>query len=160
MRPNYRILAAIVVAMALPLAAAAQDDDVDEEIVVVGDKSISTLRREVYQAEEDFYELYNTLNDDPSYDVKCNFETATGTHVKNQVCRANFVAEAYARQAGRNRNDMRRMANQGADPALAEKTAIFEEKLSSLVNSNAELQTAFLNYNNARAAFFAAREAR
>lgn len=159
MKPNHKILAAIVIAMAFPLAASAQEDKVDEEVVVVGNKSISTLRKEVYQAEEDFYNLYNSLNDDPDFDVKCYYETATGTHVKNHVCRANFVAASYAKHAGRNGNDLSRVAAQ-TDPALTEKTAIFEEKLSNLVNTNAELQAAFLSYNEARTTFFTAREAR
>ena len=160
MKPKHRILAAIVCTMAFPLAATAQDDAVDEEVVVVGNKSVSTLRKEVYQAEEAFYDLYNSLNDDPEYDVKCYYETATGTHVKNHVCRAKFVADSYAKHAGRNRNDLRRVANQDANPALAEKTRIFEEKIGTLVNTNAELQAAFLRYNDARSTFFEAREAR
>jgi hypothetical protein len=159
MKPNHRILAAIVVAMVFPLAASAQEDNVDEEVVVVGNKSISTLRKEVYEAEADFYALYNTLNDDPEFDVKCNYETATGTHVKNHVCRANFVAASYAKHAARNGNDLSRVAAQ-TDPALAEKTAVFEERLTNLVNTNAELQAAFLSYNEARSSFFTAREAR
>ena len=158
MKPNHRILAAIVVAMVFPLAASAQEDNVDE-VVVVGNKSISTLRKEVYEAEADFYALYNTLNDDPEFDVKCNYETATGTHVKNHVCRANFVAASYAKHAARNGNDLSRVAAQ-TDPALAEKTAVFEERLTNLVNTNAELQAAFLSYNEARSSFFTAREAR
>jgi hypothetical protein len=159
MKPNHKILAAIVVAMVFPLAASAQEDKVDEEVVVVGNKSISTLRKEVYEAEADFYALYNTLNDDPDFDVKCYYETATGTHVKNHVCRANFISASYAKHAARNGNDLSRVAAQ-TDPALAEKTAIFEERLTNLVNTNAELQAAFLSYNEARSSFFTAREAR
>jgi hypothetical protein len=159
MKPKHKILAAIVVAMAFPLAASAQDGKVDDEVVVVGNKSISTLRKEVYEAEADFYALYNTLNDEPDFDVKCYYETATGTHVKNHVCRAKFIADSYAKHAARNGNDLSRVAAQ-TDPALTEKTAQFEEKLTDLVNTNAELQAAFLSYNEARATFFAAREAR
>ena len=160
MNPKHRIFAAIVCTMALPLAAAAQDDAVDEEVVVVGNKSVSTLRKEVYKAEEAFYDIYNSLNDDPEYKVKCYYETATGTHVKNHVCRAQFVIDAYAKHAGRNGNDLRRVANQDANPVLAEKTRVFEEKIGTLVNTNAELQAAFLRYNDARSSFFEAREAR
>lgn len=160
MKPSYGIFVLAITVLALPLAAAAQDDEATDEIVVVGDKSAGQLRREVYQAEEDFYDLYNSLNDDPDYNVNCYYETATGTHVKNHVCRAKFVTDSYSKHASRNNNDLTRVANQDADPALAEKTAKFEEKLGALVNSNAELQAAFLKYNEARVAFFAAREDR
>jgi hypothetical protein len=158
MKPNRRILALATAALAFPLAAIAQDDEAREEVVVVEKKSTSQLRRDVYDAEEAFYDLYNELNENPEFDVKCYYETQTGTHVKNHVCRAQFVADSYAKHAGRNRNDLTRMANQDADPAMVAKTARFEEILGSLVNSNAELQAAFLRYNNARAEFFEARE--
>jgi hypothetical protein len=160
MKSNHKLFVLVLTALALPLAAAAQDDEATEEIVVVGDKSVGQLRREVYEAEENFYDLYNALNDDPDFDVKCYYETPTGTHVKNHVCRAKFVVDSYAKHAGRNNNDLTRVANQDANPAIAEKTAQFEEKLGALVNTNAELQAAFLEYNNARVAFFAAREDR
>jgi len=160
MKLKQTLLPLLLAALALPLAASAQDDEATEEIVVVGDKSIGQLRREVYEAEEEFYDLYNALNDDPEYDVKCFYETSTGTHVKNHVCRAKFITDSYAKHAARNGNDLRRVANQDANPALAEKTATFEEKLGTLVNTDAELQAAFLRYNNARVEFFAAREDR
>ena len=160
MKLKQTLLPLLLAALALPLAASAQDDEATEEIVVVGDKSIGQLRREVYEAEEEFYDLYNSLNDDPEYDVKCFYETSTGTHVKNHVCRAKFITDSYAKHAARNGNDLRRVANQDANPALAEKTATFEEKLGTLVNTDAELQAAFLRYNNARVEFFAAREDR
>ena len=157
MNANRKILA-IVAAIAISPLATAQGEEVREEVVVVGQKSMSTLRKEVYDAEEEFYDRYNALNDDPEYDVHCYYETATGTRVKNHVCRAKFVSDAFARHAGRNRNDMSRVANQGADPVMEEKTAIFEEKLGTLVNANADLAAAFQRYNDARAEYFAARE--
>ena len=160
MKLKQTLVPLLVAVLALPLAATAQDNEATEEIVVVGDKSIGQLRRDVYQAEEEFYDLYNALNDKPEYDVKCFYETATGTHVKNHVCRAKFIIDSYAKHAARNGNDLRRVANQDANPALAEKTERFEEKLGALVNTDPELQAAFLRYNNARVEFFAAREDR
>lgn len=160
MKTTHWIAAVLAAAIVLPLAAVAQDNGTDEEVVVVSKKSIAKLRKEVYQAEEEFYELYNTLNDDPDYVVRCHYETATGTRVKNHVCRAKFVSDSFARHAGRNRNDLARVANQDADPTMAAKTAIFEEKLATLVNANPQLQAAFQRYNDARVQFFAARDTR
>ena len=153
MSTNHRILAVIVATAVLPLAAFSQ-------VAEAGEKSISKLRKEVYQAEEAFYEIYNGLNDDPDYDVRCYYETATGTHTKSHVCRAVFVADAYAKHAAKNRNDLSRIAGQNSDPKLAEQTAIFEEKIATLVSTNLELQAAFQRYNEARAEFFEARESR
>jgi len=137
----------------------ASNDQATEDIVVVGKKSMSKLRREVYESEEDFYALYNKLNDDGEYDVRCWYETATGTRVKNHVCRAKFVTNAYSSRAGRNRSDLTRVANQEANPALAEKTAKYQAKLETLIAANPELEASLVRYNTARARFFEAREA-
>lgn len=153
MNTNLRILAVIAATAVMSLATFSQ-------VAEAGEKSISKLRKEVYAAEEAFYELYNELNDDPDYDVRCYYETATGTHTKSHVCRAVFVADSYARHATRNRNDLSRVADQGTDPKLVEQTAIFEEKIATLVNANPDLQAAFQRYNEARVEFFAARESR
>jgi hypothetical protein len=138
----------------------ASNNETIEDIVVVGQKSMTSLRREVFQAEEDFYSLYNELNDDREYDVSCFYERATGTNIKNHVCRARFVTKAYSAHAARNRNDVTRVANQDANPVMAEKTAKFQEKLETLVAANPDLQAALIRYNTARAVFLAEREER
>ena len=158
MKPNYTILALLVAVLALPMAAVGQDEEAIDDIVVVGQKSINELRRDVYQYAEDFYSAYNKLNDDPEYDVRCFYEQATGTRIKNHVCRAKFVSNSYSSHAARNRSDLKRVANQGASPELAEKTVKFQDKLETLIAANPELEAALIRYNTARAEFFAERE--
>ena len=164
MKSNRTILALIVAVWALPMAAVAQageasNNDTVDDIVVVGQKSLSGLRRDVYQAEEDFYAVFNRLNDERDYTVRCFYEKATGTNIKNHVCRARFVAKAYSSHAARNRNDLSRVANQGSNPALVEKTAKFQEKMETLIAANPELQEALIRYNTLRSEFVAQREA-
>lgn len=161
MKSIYAVFAVSLAAVACPLAAPAQDDDqVTENIVVVGEKSTAQMRRDVFEAEEEFYAIYNELNDDDDYDVSCFYEKATGTNIKNHVCRAKFVSKAYSRAASRNRNDLSRVANQDANPDFAKKTAIYQEKLESLISANPHLQEALVRYNTARADFMAVREAK
>ena len=150
----------IIVAVSLPIAAGAQEQNsgASEEDARIAQLSLSELRREVYQAEEDYYDIYNKLNDDRDYELRCFYENPTGTRVKNHVCRARFVTRAYERHAARNRSDLSRIANQDADPAFAEKTAIFQAKMETLVNENAELQAAFIRYNTLLTHFVARRE--
>ena len=153
---------------ALPMAAVGQDeeastgvasnDETIEDIVDVGQKSRAGLRRDVFQAEEDFYSVYNKLNDDKEYDVRCFYEKPTGTNIKNHVCRARFVTKAYQRHARRNRNDLSRVANQSASFVPAEKKAKFEEKMETLIAANPELQAALVRYNTLRAQFMAERD--
>ncbi len=160
MKPTYTVLTLFVAALALPLAAFAQDEEAIDDIVVVGQKSTAALRREVFEAEEDFYSLYNELNDDRDYDVNCFYERATGTNIKNHVCRARFVTKAYSSHAARNRNDVTRVANQSANPVIAEKTVVYQEKLETLIAANPDLQAALIRYNETRAIFLAEREER
>jgi hypothetical protein len=136
----------------------ASNDETIEDNVVVDQKSQADLRREVFQAEEDFYSVYNKLNDDKEYDVRCFYEKPTGTNIKNHVCRARFVTKAFERHARRNRNNLSRMANQDAIPVPAEKTAKFQEKMETLIAANPELQAALVRYNTLRAQFIAGRE--
>ncbi len=124
-----------------------------ESNAVVSQKSTTKLRKDVYQAEEDFYSVFNKLNDEKDFDVRCRYEKATGTNIKNHVCRARFITKAYERHARRNRNDLSRAANQNVDPALAEKTAQYQEKIEVLMAANPDLQAAFDRYNAARVQF-------
>ena len=166
MKTTRTTLALFIAVLALPMVAlgegvstgVASNNEAIDNIVVVGHKSISEMRKDVFEAEEDFYAVFNKLNDEKDFTVRCNYEKATGTHIKNHVCRARFVTKAFSKHAARNGNDLSRVANQGSDPAFAEKTARYHEKVETLVAANPELLTAFLRYNDKRAQFFAERE--
>jgi hypothetical protein len=168
MKPTRMTLVLFVAVLTLPMAALGQDEKTSpaatpndqsmDNIVVVGQKSLADLRRDVFEAEEDFYAIYNKLNDEKDYDVKCFYEQATGTHIKNHVCRARFVSDAFTKHAARNRNDISRVANQDADPEFAEKTAKYQEKMETFLASSPELEAAFIRYNTARADYFEQRE--
>lgn len=136
----------------------APNDETIEANAVVSQKSQADLRRDVYQAEEDFYALYNKLNDDKDYDVRCFYEKPTGTNIKNHICRARFVTKAYERHARRNRTDLSRIANQGAIPLPEEKTARYQEIMETLIGANPDLQAALVRYNSAQALYLAKRE--
>jgi len=169
MKPNRTILALFIAVWALPMAAVGQagesstgatsNNGTIDDTVVVGQKSISDLRRDVYQAEEDFYAVFNRLNDERDYNVRCFYEKATGTNIKNHVCRARFVTKAYSSHAARNGNDLSRVANQGNNPAMVQKTAKFQGKMETLIAANPELQEALIHYNTQRSQFVAQREA-
>jgi len=154
-----------IAALILPLAASGQqavasssnvpEDEAMEEILAVGNKSLGELRRDVWRYEEDFYAKFNELNDDRDFAVRCFYETPTGSHIKNHVCRARFVSNAYSANASRKRSNARRDARQDDDSKFEEKKAQFEEKMATLVAADPELQAALMRYNTARARFMA-----
>jgi len=158
MKPTRTILALFIAVLALPMAAIGQDEEASTEIAVIGQKSLAEIRRDVFQAEEDFYVLFNKLNDEKDYDVRCFYEKPTGTRIKNHVCRAKFVTKAFERHARRNRNNLSSVANQGSDPVLAEKSAKYQEKMETLIAANPDLEAALIRYNTLRAEFMAKRE--
>ncbi|MGI9205381.1 MAG: hypothetical protein ACR2Q3_15300 [Woeseiaceae bacterium] len=164
MKQKRTVLLIMIAALSIPMAALGQDDTAadsvpPDEIVVVSKKSLAQLRKDTYEAEEDFYSVYNKLNDDKEYDVRCFYEKPTGTNIKNHVCRAQFVTKAFERHARRNRNNLSSVANQNADPVLEGKMQTFQEKMETLMAESPELQEAFARYNSARVQFFAKREA-
>lgn len=70
-----------------------------EEIIVYGDKPLSALRREVYRVEENFFDLFSSLNEDDDYDVRCFYEVPSFTHIRRHVCRAKFVVDATSAES-------------------------------------------------------------
>ena len=166
MKQTHTILALFVAVLALPMAAVGQPastgkaskTEAIDNIVVVGQKSLAELRREVVKAEEDFYSVFNKFNDEKDYNVRCFYESPTGTHLKNHVCRARFVTKAYSQHASRSGNKISRVANQDGNPAFIEKTAKYEQKMQTLIAANPELLAALVEYDSARTRFMVKRE--
>lgn len=155
-----RIAALMLVAAALPLGAVNADEGQQQNDMVVANKSLSELRSDYFDKEEAFYKLFNQLNEDRDYDVRCYYERRTGTRIKNHVCRAKFISDAFSAHAARSGgNRMNNAATQDADPEFVRKSEIFEEKLTAAVQSSPELQLALVELNEAREQFAAKREA-
>jgi hypothetical protein len=69
-----------------------------DEVAVTG-KKLRVLRREVFKAEDRFYERFNTLNTNDDFDIHCRMDKPTGTIVPQRECRIQFLAEAGAMDA-------------------------------------------------------------
>ena len=152
MKLTHTILALFVAVLALPMAAVGQDEEAIDNIVVASQKSTTALRRDLFRAEDDFYSLYNKLNDDNEYDVRCFKEAPTGVRKKQHVCRPVFFSKA------RNRDNLNRPMNPDTDPVIADKMVKLQEKLETLIATNPELQVAMARYDTARARLMARRE--
>ena len=155
MKLTHTLLALLVAVLALPMAAVGQDEEVStENIVVASEKSLKGLRQDLWRSEDDFYSLYNKLNDDNLYDVRCVYEAPTGSRIKNQVCHPVFLSKAISRGA------ITRATNLDTNPVIADKMAKFREKLDTLIAANPELQATAVTYNTARARLMAQSERR
>lgn len=78
---------------------AVQQKDVMEEVTVIGQKQIFTLRKQIIQAEDHAFEIFNILNDDDEYDIHCEMVARTGTRIRKRMCLPNFYREATAAEA-------------------------------------------------------------
>ena len=131
-----------------------------EEIIVYGEKSIGDLRRDVYEAQENFFELFNSLNLDHEYDVNCYYEAPTGTRIRNHVCKANFVVEATSVQYVELRTSGPRYPTLPSEHVIPRKKKILRQKIEALVAQHPELLQALMEYANKRTILESAREDR
>ena len=131
-----------------------------EEIVVYGDKPLGTLRREVYKAEENFFDLFNSLNQDFEYDVNCYYEVPTGTHIRRHVCKANFVVDATSVQYVELRTRGPRYPTLPPELVIAKKKKILRQKMEAFVAEHPELLQALAEYTSTKATLKSERAAR
>ena len=123
--------------------------DAMEEIVVYGDKSIVLLRREFYRAEENFFDVFNSLNSTDEFDIKCEYVVDLGSRRRHHLCMPKFSRkiEYLATQDMLARSAM----GKGAPPyefhpnqrTLKGKDELLWKEMSSLLSKRLELQKAF-----------------
>ena len=164
MKLTRTILALFVTVLVSPMAAVGQDEDVStevtsddeviENIIVASQKSPGDLRRDLFRSEKDFYSIYNKLNDDSLYDVRCTKEAPTGSVIRSQVCRPMFLARAIREGKVNYATDL------DTNSIIAGKIATFRKNLETLVAANPELQSALATFNLARARLMADKESR
>ena len=69
-----------------------------EELIVTG-RSLKRMQKEVFRAEQAFYDAFNAANSTDDFDIYCLVDAPTGTHIKRRACRARFVDKLEADQA-------------------------------------------------------------
>jgi hypothetical protein len=103
----------VVLLLVLPLSGVCQSEPPQaeesaqtiEEVIVRGSKPLIKLKHEMYRAEEALYDLFNSLNTDDDFDIRCYEEVPTGSKIPRRVCRTNFVTrlireETYKMMSG------------------------------------------------------------
>ena len=121
-----------------------------EEIIVYGDKSLHTLRQEVFRAEENFFAVFNTLNEDDEYDIRCFYEVPSFTHIRRHVCRAYFVSDATSAAAETWRTEGPRRPIVPAAAVIQTKKKRLREIMETLVAERPELLQALSEYTDAK----------
>ena len=169
-RPQRAVSALLAAISALSLQATAQNseeraEEPIEEITVVGEKTLLNLKFAAYRAEEDFFELFNELNEKDEFDVFCDNESNTYSRVKRRRCWSPFEREieedairdmvGASGQLGGGTRMLPR--NEGLIRAKRKQQA---EMLQQMVLENPELQKLYHRYGQANIEFYGERERR
>lgn len=169
---------------ALPIVAIAavtpdESTDLPEEIVVNAPESMLRLRQEIYRAEDNLFDIYNSLNDDDQYDIKCAMEHVPGSRMQVRVCRPVYFntameeeGEAYYDQLSGLIGGAPTVPGQNFYPAMGSRTwtqgpgatalghhnARMEEKLRAVIAESPEFIEAVRQYNVLKEAYDSRRE--
>lgn len=97
---------------------------VDEEVVVVGQRTLRDFRLELQRAQERIYGLFNSLNSDDQFDIHCRNVPRTGTRIPQRVCEPQYAADSTH--------------DAGSEFAVAIQTCGFNEACLEIGNSRAQ----------------------
>ena len=159
----------IVVALllALPLTGFCQstsDEEMQEappeeleEIIVYGQRSLTELRLKMFWAEEEFYDLFNSLNSDDEYDVHCYREKPTGSHIRRRICRANYEDGITADDAT---SAALRLGAGSRIALIRYKERLLDREMESLLSEHSELLRSLQEFVEAKHKFDVERKTR
>lgn len=70
-----------------------------EEITVIGERTLLTVRNQIRREEDNLYRLFNELNDSDEFTIKCRKTKRTASHIPRRECEPKFVARARSRNS-------------------------------------------------------------
>jgi hypothetical protein len=146
MKPCLRLLILL-----LPICANAQPI---EEIDVVGQR-LDKLRFEIENTRIEIYDIFNRLNVDDEFDMRCYRRKTTGSLIKERICVPEFVEDALEESAaaafqGTTLNKFGgRVVGNATVPLtsgmIRVKNREMRDRMVEVANANPELQSAILD---------------
>lgn len=103
MRSGVQLAALLFATLMASKNGSAQTEDAPggeetiDEIKVMGARSLALMRREVVDAEDRVFELFNELNEDDDYDIICKRETRIGSQLPRRICQTRIYREQLSR---------------------------------------------------------------
>ena len=136
-----------------------------EEVTVYGQKTLLNLKRAMIEAENNTFEVFNSLNTDNQYDMRCYKEAPTGSHIKHRFCYPNYVKdleyEAASRwSAGSRINDFPDGVPLTIMSIAKEKEEKLREIWGALAAEHPEMLTAIKAHSEAKKLYTAEKEKR
>ena len=118
-----------------------------EEIIVIGEKSLRSFRNQWVIAEDNFYDMYNSLNEDNEYDVICRMRSPIGSLIKKREC---IPAFTVMKTAGLVKSLMFGVPYPSGELSILKKKNIFHEKMKTITEANPILLETLIELSNAK----------
>jgi hypothetical protein len=140
-------------------APEAADEEVIDEVLVYGQKSMLVLRRELLLAEEKFVNTYNDLNENDTLDIVCINEAPTGSKIVRRTCLPQY------RWDERQNDSMDFLRNAGMAPPTTRITVMPDdtellENMQLLAREHSQLLESLMDYQDKISEFRTERERR
>lgn len=149
-----------VIAQEPPVETSISDaqETIIEEITVIGQQLLYSLKFEAIRAEDLKFELFNSLNSTDDFDITCEMRAPINSHIKRRFCDVNYMKEAQA-------DDVRDFLNFGgwirSDLQLAveftSKTKALNKEMIDLAVKHPELATAMIRAHELKQRYHAER---
>lgn len=81
------------------LMASAQGQAAEEEQIVIEDLSVPQLRAEIEKIQDEYYKVFNRLNENDEFDIVCQKFTPTGSNIPQVGCEPTFVTKRRSENA-------------------------------------------------------------
>ena len=126
-----RVLEGFVTILLTMLLASVQVHAAEEEQIVIEDLTVPQLRAEIEKIQDEYYAVFNRLNEDDDFDIVCQKFTPTGTNIPQVGCEPAFFTKRRSESANNYRT--------GGDDLLTNDALIKElqpefEKLTAMLN--------------------------
>lgn len=140
--------------------AHAEDAEAEEieEITVYGQKPLLGLRWQMQRAEKTFYDVFNELNSNDDFDVKCEHKTQTGSRLTEYACTPRFVRVHQSQLNKQRLYGGLYIPEKKMD--IAGKQGQMREELVALIETHPELLKAFTDALDAKKEYQAERQVR
>lgn len=136
--PAFFIGVVALICAGLQGAASAAEEG---EVIRIEDLSRHELNTYIIEAEDQLYELFNSINSTDRFDIVCRKETRTGSNIPERVCTPKFLIEDSAANVSDFMFGGRALA---ADSAVISGSSaeleLLQSEMAELVSSNAQMR--------------------
>jgi hypothetical protein len=131
-QPIIYLLGVLIAGADVALAA---EQKPEQNPVVIEDLTPRQLRAETQRIEEEFYRVFNILNDDDDYDIICHSYTPTGSNRSRRACEPQFMIDQRSENASDYRSGIAELMN---PEGLRSELQLEFEELTAKLNAAAQ----------------------